>query len=81
MSNKARFDAAFARFIEHGEAKITPKKFFEILAEIERDRAQTTIELEAKVVGGRLKFEPSTDLPVHENEIIVGDKRIVVKVS
>jgi hypothetical protein len=46
---KARFDKAFARFIRHGEAKITPEVFFAILAEIEHpldsEKKQTYTEI------------------------------------
>jgi hypothetical protein len=78
---KARFDKAFTQFIRRGEETIAPKTFFHVLAELEKERVQRTIELRAKVVGGKLQFEPSPELAVHDNEILVGDQRIVVKVS
>lgn len=79
--SKPRFDKAFAAFIRRGEEKVTPKTFFQVLAEIERERAQRTIELRAKIVEGELQFEPSTEIFVHRNEIVWGNQRIVVKVS
>jgi hypothetical protein len=79
--NKARSDKVFKEFIHRGEERITPKTFFQILQEIESERPQQTIELRAKVVGGKLRFEPSPDLSVHENEIVVGKQRIIVQVS
>jgi hypothetical protein len=79
--SKVRFEKAFAHFLRQGEEKITPKTFFQVLAEIERERAQKPIELRARVVGGKLQFEPSPEIPVHDNEIIVGNQRIVVNVS
>jgi hypothetical protein len=79
--SKARFDKAFEQFINRGEEKVTPRAFFEILKEIEQERAQRTIELRAKVVRGRLQFEPSPDVSVRANEIFVGNQRIVVHVS
>lgn len=78
--SKARFDKAFAEFIRRGEERITPKTFFQILAEIERERVQRTIELRAKIVEGKLQFEPSPEVSVHDNEIVLGNQRIVVKV-
>jgi hypothetical protein len=51
------------------------------MAEVEQERVQRTIELRAKVIEGKLRFEPSAELSVHENEILVGDHRIIVKVS
>jgi hypothetical protein len=79
--SKARFDKAFAEFIRRGEEKITPKTFFQILAEIERERVQRTIELRARIVEGKLQFEPSPEVSVHDNEIVLGNQRIVVNVS
>lgn len=79
--SKARFDKAFAEFIRRGEEKITPRTFFQILAEIERERVQKTIELRAKIVEGKLQFEPSPEVSVHDNEIVLGNQRIVVNVS
>jgi hypothetical protein len=78
---KSRFDKAFARFIDRGEEKVTPRTFFEVLEEIERERAQRTIVLRARVVKGQLEFQPSPDISVRSNEIIVGNQRIIVKVS
>lgn len=79
--SKARFDRAFAAFIRRREEKVSAKTFFQVLAEIEKERTEKTIELRAKVVGKTLRFEPSAELCVHENEILVGGQRIVVRVS
>jgi hypothetical protein len=78
--SKSRFDQAFASFIRRGEEKITPKTFFQILADIERERVQRTIELQAKIVEGKLQFEPSPEISVHDNETVLGNQRIVVNV-
>lgn len=79
--NKQRFDKAFAGFLKHGEEKISSKTFFQILAAIEQERTQRTIELQAKIIAGKLQFEPSTEIHVQDNEIIFDNQRIVVKVS
>jgi hypothetical protein len=79
--NKARFDKAFGRFIRSEEAHITPKTFYEVLAESERNRILHTIELNATIVEGKLQFEPSSEISVHDNEIVLGNHRIVVRVS
>lgn len=79
--SKKRFDQAFAKFIRRDEEKITPQTFFQTLAEIERERAQKTIELEAQIVEGQLQFAPSPELTVRGNEIFLGDQRIIVHVS
>ncbi|MBI1930559.1 hypothetical protein HYR99_40725 [Candidatus Poribacteria bacterium] len=79
--SKACFDKAFAAFIRRGEEKVTPRTFFQVLAEIERERVQKTIELRAKIVDGGLQFEPSPEISVHDNEIVLGNQRIVVNIS
>jgi hypothetical protein len=79
--SKTRFDKAFRQFVRRPEEKMTPKTFFQVLAEIERERAQKTIEVHARMVGGQLQFEPSPDVRVKGNEILVGNQRIVVRVS
>ena len=79
--NKTRFDKAFGKFMRRGEEKITSKTFFQTLAEIEQERAQRTIELQAKIVKGKLQFEPSPEISVHDNEIVLGNQRIVVHVA
>jgi hypothetical protein len=52
-----------------------------VLADIERERAQKTIELQAAIVDGQLRFAPSPELSVRANEILVGNQRIIVRVS
>jgi hypothetical protein len=79
--SKARFDKAFGQFIRRPEERMTPKTFFQVLAEIERERGRKTIELQARLIGGELEFQPSPDVTVHGNEIVVGNQRIVVRVS
>lgn len=79
--SKKRFDQAFATFIAQDEEQISPPTFFETLSEIERERAQKTIELQAEIVDGQLQFTPSPELSVYGNEILLGQQRIVVHVS
>ena len=79
--NKARMDKMFHDFIQRDEEQITHDLFFQILAEIEREHVEKTVELRAKVIGGKLRFEPSPEVFVHENEILCGNQRIVVQVS
>ena len=79
--DKARFDQAFEHFIEQGDEKMTPKTFFKVLADIEKERAQRTIELRAFIDDNRqLKFLPTEEISVHGNEIILGNERILVKI-
>jgi hypothetical protein len=79
--NKRRFDKAFDHFIRRAEEKTSPRTFLQVLAEIEQERVQKPIELRARMVGGQLQFEPSPDVRVEGNEILVGNQRIVVRVS
>lgn len=79
--NKARFDRAFESFIGDDEEQITVSTFFETLAEIEHERAEKVIELEAQVIGNQLLFAPSPDVAVNGNEIVLGNQRIVVRMA
>ena len=79
--SKKRFDQAFAKFIRQSREKITPPTFFQVLAEIEGERTQKTIELQAEIIDGQLHFAPSPELSVRENEIWLGNQRIIVHVS
>ena len=79
--SKQQFDKAFAKFIGQRGEKITPPTFFQVLAEIERERTQKTIDLQAAIVDGQLRFAPSPELSVHANEIWLGNQRIVVHVA
>ena len=79
--SKKRFDQAFAKFIQQSDEKIAPPAFFDALAEIERERAPETIDLQAAIINGQLRFAPSPELSVHANEIWLGNQRIVVHVA
>ncbi|UCE06193.1 MAG: hypothetical protein JSW07_21860 [bacterium] len=79
--NKDRFDKAFKKFIRSGEEKITPLTFFQILATIEQERVKKTIELKARIIEGKLHFEPSPDISVKNNETVLGNQRIIVNMS
>jgi hypothetical protein len=79
--NKKRYDKAFTHFLGRDVEKITPKTFFEVLAQTEPERIQQTIEVQAKMVDGKVHFLPTPALSVHENEIVVGNQRIVIRLS
>jgi len=79
--NKDRLDKAFKKFIRSGDEKITPLTFFQILATIEQKRVEKTIELKARIIEGKLHFESSPDISVKNNEIVLGDQRIIVNMS
>jgi len=78
--DKERFDKAFEHFIEGGDEKITPQTFFEVLADIEKERAQRTIELHAFINNGELIFLPTEGISVHDNKIILGNQQIKIKI-
>lgn len=79
--NKARFDRAFENFIGNDDEQITASTFFRTLAEIEHERTEKFIELEARIVGNQLLFAPSPDVAVNGNEIVPGNQRIVVRMA
>jgi hypothetical protein len=51
------------------------------LAEIEQERVQKTIEQQAKIIAGKLRFETSPEIYVHDNTIVLGNQRIVARMS
>jgi len=80
MTEKS-WDEIFNNFIEREDDQITPEKFFDILEEISEAKVKHTIELKAKLVEGKLKFEPATEVVVKGNEILFGENRIVVNLE
>jgi hypothetical protein len=55
-------------------------QFFEILAGIERRRAQEAIEVTLRLVDGQVEVQPSDRIRAQGSELWGDDKRIVVKV-
>ncbi|MCI0697255.1 hypothetical protein L0337_35285 [candidate division KSB1 bacterium] len=55
---------------------LTSEEFFKILAAID---AADSLELTARVENGQLVFEQPAPLPVNLNSILIGTKRIVIK--
>ena len=59
--------------------------FFELLFEKMAERVTETIELEGEVVDNQLILRLPSDLEttvhVQENEILIGDRRIIVKLK
>ena len=75
------WDEILNNFIEREDDQITPSKFFDILEEISDARVKRTIELKAKLVEGKLEFEPTSEVVVKGNEILFGSNRIVVNLG
>ena len=65
---------------EYSEEKITPTSFYQTPREIGREQAEV-IELQASIVGRQSRLVPSPDISVHHNEIVLGNHRIIMKVS
>lgn len=63
------------RIIEEGES------LYMMEQSLKHPFVENIIELHARLVGGQLHFEPSSELQVHHNEILLGEKRIVVTLS
>jgi hypothetical protein len=72
-------DEQFEAYLTRDDDALIGSQFFETLAEIERRRAQETIEVTLRLVNGRAQFEPSDHIRTQDNTLWVGDKRIVVK--
>ena len=75
-------------FIErssHGFGEMPASSFFELLFEKMTERVTETIELEGEVVDNqlvlRLPVELETAVHVKNNEILIGDRRIIVKLK
>jgi hypothetical protein len=73
-------DKKFEAYLSRDDDALMGNQFFEVLAEIERRRAQETIEVALRVVNGQAEFVPSDQARAEGNTLWVGDKRVVVKV-
>ena len=64
------------------EAEFDPLSFpafMDMLWALQAERTDEVIEISAKLVDGDLCIETSSELPVRGNELILGNKRIVIK--
>ncbi len=64
------------------EAEFDPLSFpafMDMLWALQAERTDEVIEISAKLVDGDLCIETSAELPVRGNELILGNKRIVIK--
>ena len=73
-------DKQFEQYLARDDDALMGSQFFEILAEIERRRAQEPIEVTLRVVNGQAQFEPSDRARTEGNTVWVGDRRLVVTV-
>lgn len=83
--NSEEFEKLVEAFIERdalGSTDLPMDMFFELWAQIEEERERETIELEGEVVGDQLVFslpeESVSSVVVQDNQIFLGDRRIVV---
>jgi hypothetical protein len=74
-------DEQFEAYLTRDDDALVGSQFFETMAEIERRRAQETIEVTLRLVNGQAPFEPSDYIHTQGNVLWVGDKRIVVKMA
>ena len=74
-------DGKFEAYLTRDDDALVGSQFFEILAEIERRRAQEAIKMTLRVVNGQAQFEPSDRARAEGNTLWVGDKRVVVRVA
>lgn len=82
------FQSVADKFIERssnefGEMPASP--FFELLFEKMAERVTETVEVEGEIVNNRLVLKLPTDtetaVQVKDNEILIGDRRIVVRLK
>lgn len=83
------FDALINTFIDRETTdmgEVTAPLFYEALQDIfESDTSTEMVELEGEIINNQLVFHLSTEIEtavqVQDNEIVVGDQRIVVKLK
>ena len=86
--NYDEFESLIDNYIErssHEFGEMPASAFFELLFETMAERVTETIELEGEIVNNqlvlRLPLERETAIQVRDNEILVGDRRIIVKLK
>jgi hypothetical protein len=75
------FDVLLDKLAEGEFGALTPSAFMEALWTLTAQQAEEVIEVAAEVLGDELRFEPTAALPVRGNEILIGDKRLVVRLK
>lgn len=83
-----KFQTVADDFIErssHGYGEMPASAFFDLLFERMAERATETIEVEGEIVDNQLVLQGPIDaetlVQVRNNEILVGDHRIVVRLK
>ena len=73
------FDDLIENFINRGDDRIELSTFLEAMAEIEKEKTPRIVELSGEFANGEVIFDTPSPLTVQDNEIIVGDEKIVLK--
>ena len=80
--------ALLDRFIERSSnqsGEMSAVSFFELLFERVAQRVEKTLEIEGRIVDGHLVLAPpkgsGANLYVQDNQIVIGEQRIVVKLT
>ena len=80
------FDALIDNYIERSSqqsGEMPSASFFKLLFARATERVKKTIEIEGKIVDGQLMLSlpdaPVSDLYVQNNQIVIGEQQIVVK--
>jgi hypothetical protein len=83
-----KFQSIADGFIErssHEFGEMPASSFFELLFEKMAERVRETVELEGEIVNNQLVLklpgDMETAVQVKDNEILIGDRRIVVKLK
>lgn len=75
----SEFEAMMANVMSPDFHDLTEEDFFAALAAIDEEPAET-LELMAAVRNGQLTFLEPAPLRAHGNEILIGDKRVIIKI-
>ncbi|MBM3242312.1 hypothetical protein FJZ31_39090 [Candidatus Poribacteria bacterium] len=73
------FDDLIENFINRGDDRIELSTFLKAMAEIEKEKTFRVVELSGEFANGEVIFDTPSLLTVQNNEITVGDTKIVLK--
>jgi len=78
---KEEFEELLKNMMEEHFHDLSPSEFFTALAAIDEEQPTEVIELTVSLKDGQLIFKEPAPLFVKGNEILLGDKRLVIKLA
>jgi hypothetical protein len=73
------FDTFLTEIQEAELDQLSFPAFMDMLWALQSERTDEVIEISAKLVDGNLCLDTSSELPIRGNELILGNKRLVLK--